>query len=82
MHISIPQCLSKQSDLLLMDQEIQSEKKKIWDSKWKQKVVQGFPWWFIGWLQASSAGDMGLIPGQGTRSHMLQVRPIKAQSNT
>ena len=26
-------------------------------------------------LHASKAGGLGLIPGQGTRSHMLQPRP-------
>ena len=26
-------------------------------------------------LHASNAGGLGSIPGQGTRSHMLQLRP-------
>ena len=27
------------------------------------------------WLHAPNAGDPGSITGQGTRSHMLQLRP-------
>ena len=30
-------------------------------------------------LHAPNAGDLGLIPGQGTRSHMLQLRPSTAK---
>ena len=30
-------------------------------------------------LQASNAGDPGSIPGQGTRSHMTQLRPSTAK---
>ena len=32
-------------------------------------------------LQAPNAGDPGLIPGQGTRSPMLQLRPSHIQIN-
>ena len=30
-------------------------------------------------LHALNAGGPGLIPGQGTRSHMLQLRPSTAK---
>ena len=30
-------------------------------------------------LCALKAGDLGSIPGQGTRSHMLQLRPSAAK---
>ena len=30
-------------------------------------------------LQAPNAGGQGLIPGQGTRTHMLQLRPQCSQ---
>ena len=30
-------------------------------------------------LHAPNAGDLGLIPGQGTRSHMLPLRPNTAK---
>ena len=33
----------------------------------------GGPLWLR--LCAPDVGDLGLIPGQGTRSHMLQLRP-------
>ena len=48
----------------------------------KQNKDQGFPWWSKGkslekWKVAktpySNAGDLGFIPGQGTRSHVLQL---------
>ena len=38
-----------------------------------KSCVQGLPWWWR--FCAPSAGDPGLIPGQGTRSHMPQLRP-------
>ena len=31
-------------------------------------------------LRALNAGGPGLIPGQGTRSHMLQLRPSTAKN--
>ena len=31
------------------------------------------------WFQAPNAGGPGLIPGQGTRSHMLQLRVLMLQ---
>ena len=33
-------------------------------------------------LQATHAGGLGLIPGQGTRSHMLQLKILPAQTKT
>ena len=30
----------------------------------------GVPWWSRGWHHAPSAGDLGSIPDQGTRSHI------------
>ena len=33
----------------------------------------GLPWW-PRWVHAPNAGGLGLIPGQGTLSHMLQLR--------
>ena len=40
-----------------------------------KKCLQGISWWSK-WLRihASSAGCPGLMPGQETRSHMLQLR--------
>ena len=35
---------------------------------------QELPWWSSGEDSAPNAGGLGLIPGQGTRSHMLQLR--------
>ena len=42
---------------------------------WLLKVLnQGrLLWWFSGWLHAPNAEGPGSIPGQGTRSHMLQL---------
>ena len=37
-----------------------------------KKLTLGLPWWSSGWLHS---GGQGLIPGQGTRSHMLQLGP-------
>ena len=37
---------------------------------------EGLPWWSR--LQVPNAGGQGLIPGQGTRSHMLQVKIFHA----
>ena len=36
------------------------------------------------WLRlcAPNAGDLGLIPGQGTRSHMLQLKILHATTKT
>ena len=34
-------------------------------------------WWLR--LHAPNARDLGLIPGQGTRSHMLQLRVCRLQ---
>ena len=36
----------------------------------------------VQWLRlcALNAGGPGLIPGQGTRSHMLQLRPSTAKN--
>ena len=34
----------------------------------------GLPWWSSGWLWVPIARGTGLIPGWGTRSHMLQLR--------
>ena len=50
-----------------------------WELKKKKKIIssriglKGLPWWSSGWLHAPSAGGWGLIHGQGTRSHMLQL---------
>ena len=33
-----------------------------------RKTAKGFPWWLR--LRVPSAGGLGSIPGQGTRSHM------------
>ena len=37
----------------------------------------GVPLWLR--LRAPDIGDLGLIPGQGTRSHVLQLRPGEAK---
>ena len=38
----------------------------------------------VQWLRicAPNAGGLGLIPGQGTRSHMLQLRGVAKNINT
>ena len=41
--------------------------------RWTEMLVGGLLWWSSGW--APNAGGPGSIPGQGTRSHMLQLRP-------
>ena len=39
----------------------------------------GLPWWSGGWGScAPNAADKGLIPGQGTRSHMPQLKSAPA----
>ena len=38
------------------------------ENEWASLVV----WWLI--LGASNSGDLGSVPGQGTRSHMPQLR--------
>ena len=43
-------------------------------SDWRKKVTQGLPWWSGSILRAPSAGVLGSIPGQGNRSHILQLR--------
>ena len=40
----------------------------------KTEDVWGLPWWSSGLDCTLNAGDLGLIPGQGTRSHMPQPR--------
>ena len=47
----------------------------------KQRDNQGLLWVPSGEYSvcASNAGGPGLIPGQGTRSHMLQLRPSTAK---
>ena len=35
----------------------------------KEKTWGGLPWWWV-----PNAGFPGLIPGQGTRSHMPQLK--------
>ena len=42
------------------------KKQRYWD----------FPGGPVGKMPSSQEGDLGLIPGQGTRSHMLQRKPI------
>ena len=44
-----------------------------------KKMIYGFPWW--SWLRlcTPNAGGLGSIPGQGTRSHMPQLKPIEAK---
>ena len=42
----------------------------------------GFPWLYSGWLRTPSSGGPGLIPGQGTRSHMLQLKIPHAATKT
>ena len=36
--------------------------------------MKGLPWWSSVYHSAPSAEDPGSFPGQGTRSHMLQLR--------
>ena len=45
----------------------------LWTYCLKRTPAWGLPWWSSDWLQAPSAGSPGLIPGQGTGSHMPQV---------
>ena len=45
----------------------------------KRQREKGLPWWVR--LHTTNGGDWGLIPGQGTRSHMLQWR-LKIPSAT
>ena len=39
----------------------------------KKKKKEGLPRWLS--LCSLNAGALGSIPGEGTRSHMLQLRP-------
>ena len=39
-----------------------------------KKVCPGLPWWFSGWVHAPNAVGQDSILGQGTRSHMPQLR--------
>ena len=40
----------------------------------------GLPWWSNGQdSMLPMQGGLGSIPGQGTRSHMLQLRPREAK---
>ena len=41
--------------------------------QWNKKYIWGLPRWFIR-LRSPSAGGLGSIPGQRTRSHMPQVK--------
>ena len=51
---------------------IQISKKKTQAQK---KMDWGLPWW-LQWVLAPSAGVPGLIPGQGTRSHMHKTKSL------
>ena len=42
----------------------------------------GLSWWSSGWFCSPNAGGLGLIPGQGTRSHMLQIKIPHATTKT
>ena len=45
--------------------------------------TEGFPWWSSGKkLYASAVGVPSLIPGQGTRSHMPQLKILRATNKT
>ena len=33
----------------------------------------GLPSWYSGWLRIPNSASLGLIPGQGIRSHLLQL---------
>lgn len=48
------------------------------------KYIQGLPWIVVQWLRlcALNAGGLGLIPGQGTRSHMPQLKIRSATTKT
>ena len=52
---------------------------------WEGKERSALPWDVLGGLVVgtlpSSVGGPGLIPGQGTRSHTLQLRPGAAKLN-
>ena len=39
------------------------------------QTALGPPWWWKLRLRASNAGGVSLIPGKGTRSHVMQPRP-------
>ena len=44
------------------------QKNEYSENEWASLVV----WWLR--LGASNSGDLGSVPGQGTRSHMPQLR--------
>ena len=52
-----------------------------WDKKIHRRAERDFPGGLVQWLrlQAPNAEDLGLIPGLGTRSHMLQLRVCMLQ---
>ena len=52
-----------------------------WDKEIQRRAERDFPGGLVQWLRlrAPNAGDLGLIPGLGTRSHMLQLRVCMLQ---
>ena len=42
-------------------------------------IIQELPGGPVAKTPRSNAGDLGSIPGQGTRSHMLQLSPSAAK---
>ena len=52
-----------------------------WDKEIQRRAERDFPRGLVQWLRlhAPNAGDLGLIPGLGTRSHMLQPRVCMLQ---
>ena len=50
-----------------------------WDKK-IQRAERDFPGGLVQWLRlcAPNAGDLGLIPGLGTRSHMAATKSLHA----
>ena len=46
--------------------------------EWVQGTSLVIQW---GRLYAPNVGDLGSIPGQGSRSHMIQLRPSTAKIN-
>ena len=49
------------------------QKNEYSENEWASLVV----WWLR--LSASNSGDLGSVPGQGTRSHMPQLRVPRLQ---